>query len=94
MKITPKNILRHELIGLEACVVKSKNPSQVGICGLILDETYKTIVIGVPGGPKKRIFKAQVVLRIKLPDGKELLVDGAFLVGRPEERLKRRVMLW
>jgi ribonuclease P protein subunit POP4 len=94
MKITPNNILRHELIGLEAEVVDSKNPFQVGIKGIILDETLKTITIGFPGGRKRIVLKNQVVLRVKLPDGLTVKVDGKYLVGRPEERLKKKIYEW
>ena len=87
MKITPRNILRHELIGLEAEVVDSTNPFQIGIRGIILDETYKTLVIGYPGRRKRRVFKSQVKLRVWLPDGQVVKIDGRYLLGRPEERL-------
>jgi hypothetical protein len=35
-----------------------------------------------------------VKLLLRLPDGTLLLVDGKELVGRPEERLKKRVRTW
>uniref|UniRef100_A0A7C1CGD1 Ribonuclease P protein component 1 n=1 Tax=Thermofilum adornatum TaxID=1365176 RepID=A0A7C1CGD1_9CREN len=94
MKITPRNILRHELIGLEAEVVDSTNPFQIGIRGFILDETYKTLVIGYPGRRKRRIFKSQVKLRVWLPDGQVVKIDGRYLLGRPEERLKKKLYEW
>ncbi len=94
MRHTPRNLLRHELIGLEAEVVDSRNRSQVGIRGLILDETRNMLLIGMPGGRKRWVAKKDVVLRVVLPDGLRLIVEGRVLVGRPEERLKRRLRDW
>ncbi|MGC8885418.1 MAG: ribonuclease P protein component 1 [Candidatus Nanoarchaeia archaeon] len=86
---TPRNILRHELIGLEARVLKAKNPSNVGLAGKIVDETQNTLTLEVSGRQKK-IFKSDIVLALKLPDGKQVQIDGALLVGRPWERIKKK----
>jgi ribonuclease P protein subunit POP4 len=94
LRITPRNILRHELIGLEAEVIDSPNNCLVGIKGLILDETRNTLLLGEPGGSKKRVLKHLAVFRIKLPDGTVVRVDGRVLVGAPEDRLKKRVYRW
>jgi ribonuclease P protein subunit POP4 len=94
LRITPRNILRHELIGLEAEVIDSPNKCLVGIKGLILDETRNTLLLGEPGGSKKRVLKHLAVFRIKLPDGTVVRVDGRVLVGAPEDRLKKRVYRW
>lgn len=94
MKITPRNLLNHELIGLEAEVVESSNKDLVGIRGLILDETRNTLLIGQPGGKKRRVLKHVAVFRIILPDGTKVKVEGKVLVGRPEERLKRKYYRW
>ncbi|MFQ5887627.1 MAG: ribonuclease P protein subunit, partial [Candidatus Hydrothermarchaeales archaeon] len=37
--LTPKNLVRHELIGLETEVVDSTNHSLVGLKGTVVDET-------------------------------------------------------
>ncbi len=94
MRINPKNILRHELIGLQAEVVEAQNPYLVGIKGIVLDETKNTLVIGEPGGERKTVLKFQAVFRFILPDGTKVLVDGKYLVGRPEERLKKLYYRW
>lgn len=94
MRRTPRNILQHEIIGLRARVVESRNPYQVGIEGKIVDETMKTIAIAVDGGKVKRVLKNDVKLLLDLPDGTQVLVDGRELLGRPEERLKKRVRTW
>ncbi len=92
-RITPENVLLHELIGLEAVVAESSNKLQVGLSGRIVDETMKTLVIETPRG-RKRVLKREVKLLLKLPDGTLVLVDGRELVGRPEDRLKKRVRDW
>ncbi|MEZ0345034.1 MAG: ribonuclease P protein component 1 [Infirmifilum sp.] len=91
MRITPRNILRHELIGLPVQVVEARNPSLIGVKGLVLDETKNTLVIGEPGGRKRVVLKFQAVFLFELPGGSKVRVDGRYLVGRSEERLKRRL---
>jgi len=93
MKRTPSNILLHELIGLEATVVESSNRYQVGISGRIIDETMKTLLLETARG-RKRVFKAEVKLLVRLPDGVMVLIDGRELVGRPEDRLKKKIRDW
>lgn len=87
--ITPKNIIRHELIGLKAEIVKSKNKSLIGLKGKIIDETRSMLTIETNKGEKK-IIKKGCTLKIKL--NKEVVeIDGALLVGRPEKRIKKKV---
>ena len=43
--ITPKNLVKHELIGLEAEVAGSTNKFSIGISGLVVDETKNTLSI-------------------------------------------------
>jgi ribonuclease P protein subunit POP4 len=87
--ITARTLLRHELIGLNAKVLRSKNAANVGIEGKITDETLNTLTIQT-NSREKKIFKADVVLLIELPDRKKVQVDGALLVGRPWERIKKK----
>ncbi len=94
MKRTPRNILQHEIIGLQARVAESRNPYQVGLEGKIIDETMKTIVLLTERGERKRVLKSDVKLLLRLQDGTLVLVDGKELVGRPEDRLKKRVRTW
>lgn len=85
--MNPRNIIRHELIGLEAEIVKAKNPSLVGIKGKIIDETRNTIIIR-QGKKMKRILKEHAVFNIRV-ENKIVQLDGKLLVGRPEERIKK-----
>jgi len=88
MKATPKNIVRLELIGREAQVVRSTDKNKVGIRGRIVDETKNMIKILTERGEKK-IPKAECTFRIKLDDV-YVDIDGKILVARPEERIKKR----
>jgi len=87
--LTEKNLVRHELIGLEVEVKKSTNKSQVGIKGKVVDETYNMLVIETEKG-EKMVEKKSCVFIFKLPNGKKVEVEGWVLVGRPEDRIKKK----
>ena len=87
--ISSRNILRHELIGLEAGVVRSRNPSHRAVEGFIVDESMKTLVIE-QDGESKRIPKRDATFIIKLPSGL-VEVEGAALYGRPQDRVKKKI---
>jgi ribonuclease P protein subunit POP4 len=87
VKVTP-SILQHEFIGLKAKVMRSSNPSCVGISGRVVDETQKTFTI-LHKEKEKIIVKETSVLHFALPDGSLIEVDGKVLVGRPEDRVKK-----
>lgn len=94
MKVTPA-ILQHEFIGLNAKVVKSSQPSYVGIAGKIIDESRNTFTILGENGKRKIILKKGTIFQFVLPDETVVEIDGKVLVGRPEARVKKRVRrLW
>ena len=93
MPVKPENILRHELIGLRTVVAKSTNAFLVGTRGRIIDETRNTVTVGTKKGVKV-IPKAAAVFRFDLSDGSVVEVEGAELVGRPENRMKARGRRW
>lgn len=82
MSITPENLPRHELIGLECEVVESEDEGQVGISGEVLDETQSMLRIG-----DKEVEKETGVFRFTLPSGEKVKVDGSLINKRPEERV-------
>ena len=84
---TPSNILRHELIGLEAKVVKDSNPCNLSIKGVVVDETRNTLSIKTSGS-EKIVAKEEAVFVFNL-SGTLVEVEGATLVGRPEDRVKK-----
>jgi len=89
MKVTPA-IVQQELIGLDAKVVRSSHPGYVGIAGRVLDETRNTITI-LHENKKKIIIKSTAVFHFTLPDGTIVEINGKAIVGRPENRIKKRV---
>ncbi|MGB9134644.1 MAG: ribonuclease P protein component 1 [Candidatus Bathyarchaeia archaeon] len=93
MKITPE-IVQQEFIGLMAKVARSSNPVCVGIKGTIINETRNTFVI-MQNKKRKTIAKNQSVFRFTLPDATIVEIEGTVLLGKPEDRLKRRIRrLW
>jgi ribonuclease P protein subunit POP4 len=89
MPITKRNVLRHELIGLEARVTNSSDPTLLGASGKIVDETRDMLVVERVGNAKI-VPKANSKFMFTLPSCEVVEVDGAKLVGRPEERVRRR----
>ncbi len=85
-----QNILAHELIGLKVRVVYASDPSLIGLEGRIVDETMHLLVIETEKGEKK-VQKRVAVFEFILPMGERVVVDGALLEHRPEERTKK---LW
>lgn len=86
---TPFNIIHHELIGLEAEVVGSLRPGDVGLGGSIVDETQQTLKIKA-GGKTKTVPKEGVVLRMRLPKNAVVEIEGRLLAGRPQDRVKNK----
>ena len=78
-----RDLIRHELIGLKAEVIDSRNKANIGIIGKIVDESKFTIVVE-HNNRQKRLFKNNITLRI---DG--IIIDGKVLVMRPKDRIKK-----
>jgi len=87
----PKNIMRHELIGLPCEVIASQNASQIGIKGKIVDETMKMIII--KNGEKKSIQKSGSVFRIDL-EKQKVDINGNYMIARSEDRIKKKFKKW
>ncbi len=93
--ITPENIVRHELIGLEARVESSKDPGAPGTSGRVIDETRNMLKLETAGGKEKSFAKEQCVFSFVVPGtGERVRVDGKILVARPEDRVKKRFDRW
>jgi len=92
--ITPKNIVRHEFIGLLVRVTDSANKALIGTEGKVIDETRNTLTIEV-AGLEKTFIKDQCVFSFFLPDSKKWVkVNGDVIVARPEDRIKKKLKLW
>jgi ribonuclease P protein subunit POP4 len=89
MNVTP-DIIRYEFIGTEAEVSKSTHPDYIGISGKVIDETRNTFTI-LHEGKRKTVIKDSTMFHFKFSDGTIIEIDGKILLGRPEDRLKRRV---
>jgi ribonuclease P protein subunit POP4 len=83
-------IVQDEFIGLKAKVVKSSNTCHVGISGKVIDETRNTLVIRHKN-EDKIIAKETAVFQFTLHDGTVVEVEGNVIVGRPEDRMKKRL---
>ncbi|UCG37441.1 MAG: ribonuclease P protein component 1 [Candidatus Bathyarchaeota archaeon] len=93
MTATPA-IVKHEFIGLKVKIAHCSNSKCTGIAGTIVDETRNTFVV-LDGNKRKTIIKDQTIFHFTLPDSTVIEIDGNLLVGRPEERLKKRLRrLW
>jgi len=78
---------------LKAIVARSSNPLLVGTRGQIVDETRNTLRLSTRTGVKV-IPKGVAVFRFDLSDGSAVEVEGARLVGRPENRMKAKGRRW
>ncbi len=87
----PEYIIAHEWIGLNVEVVNSTNQSEVGIKGKVVDETKNTLKILTEKG-LKTVIKRGRVFRVKFA-GKLIDVSGDLINFRPEERIKKGLML-
>lgn len=91
--ISSKNLVRHELIGLEVKVVESTNPSQAGLSGKVVDETRNILSIDTGKGVKN-LAKQDCTFSFHLPSGEWVRVEGRLLVARPEDRIKKKLKKW
>lgn len=84
--ISPQNVLRHELIGLDVLVSGAANPLQKGISGHIIDETKNLLIIETPK-KIKRIPKMHSRFQLHLPGSELVEIDGSVMVLAPEKRI-------
>ena len=84
-----KDIRRKELIGREVELVDSTNKDNIGIKGKIINETKHTFIIK-QSKTKKTIMKNNTTLKIKM-NNKNIIIKGKSLVGRPEDRIQKRL---
>jgi ribonuclease P protein subunit POP4 len=89
MRLTPSNLLRHELIGLRLNVDESSNSTVRGLRGTVIDETRNMLVIENERNNEKRVPKAGNRFIFELDDGKLVRVKGDRLILRPEDRIKK-----
>jgi ribonuclease P protein subunit POP4 len=88
VKINP-SILQKELIGLNVKVAKSPNSDLLGISGKVIDETRNTLVVRHENSDKI-ISKNVAVFHFTMPDRTVVEINGAVILGRPENRVKKQ----
>ncbi len=88
--ITPQNILKHELIGLQVTVEHSPNKFEEKISGFIIDETKNLLLVDTGRGIKS-LEKQYKLLRVTLPDSISVIIDGSALSVSPTRRVSMRV---
>ena len=91
--VRPGSILRHELLGLPVTVTESTDPGLIDASGLVVDETKNMLHI-LSGGRVRKIPKSNARFAFTLNNGTLVEVDGEKLVGRPEDRVRRRKRRW
>ncbi len=84
------SIVQNEFIGFAANVVKCSNPTVVGLKGQVIDETRNTFTLSCDSG-RKVVIKDTAVFDFTLSDGTVVEIDGKVMMGRPEDRLKKRI---
>ncbi len=89
--IKPEHILAHEWIGLEVEVVDSPNKHEVGLESIVINETMNTLTLRTEKG-YKMVAKRGRTFRVRFK-GYVLRVKGDLIAFRPEERIKRGLML-
>ena len=85
--ITPTNLIRNELIGLDVVVSGSLNPLSIRIQGKVIDETQQTLTIQTKKGTKK-ILKRLSTFVFNIKD-KKVEVKGSVIAKRPWERISK-----
>ena len=76
------------LIGRKVKVVDSSNETLKGTEGRVVDETKNLLVVDT-GRKLKKVLKKDVRFRVTTNEG-PVIIDGQDIVGRPEERLKKK----
>lgn len=89
MKINRKNIIYHEIIGLNVCILKHLDPNLEGKCGKVYYETKNTLVLETDKG-KKTVMKKGAIFEF-LIENEKITVLGDDLIGRPEDRVKNLI---
>jgi len=84
--ISPQNVLRHEMIGLDILVVGAQNPLHRGLYGRIVDETRNLLILETSLGIK-RIPKQGSRFQVRLCSGELVEIDGSVMILAPEKRI-------
>jgi ribonuclease P protein subunit POP4 len=86
--ITAENILAHEVIGLNATIAESTDPSLAGLKGTIVFETKNTFSIRSGDAIRQVAKKAAKKIEIQTQSG-ACFISGSSMIARPEDRISR-----
>ncbi|MAF51103.1 MAG: ribonuclease P protein component 1 [Nanoarchaeota archaeon] len=81
-----KDVVKYEFIGEKLKVIEAKNKNLIGVTGKVINETKNMFVLN----NEKKLIKNQCVFDIHNGE-KVYRIDGKLLVGRPEDRIKKRI---
>ncbi|MFB6105839.1 MAG: ribonuclease P protein component 1 [Halobacteriaceae archaeon] len=90
MPVTPENLVRHELVGLDVEVVDSTDAERVGTAGRVVGETTRTLELCTDAGVTV-VPKRGTTFEFALPDGESVVVEGRVLEARPARRTEQEV---
>ena len=79
-------IYNNTWIGTTLNVVESSDSTLVGRSGIVLDETKNTLVL-LEGDARVTLGKAAITFTI---DNSDVVIQGAFVGQRPEDRTHRK----
>ncbi|MHA1916773.1 MAG: ribonuclease P protein subunit [Candidatus Ranarchaeia archaeon] len=82
-------ILDTPVLGTTVEILHSTNSNQIGIKGLVIDETRNTITVSDSNSKKSIYEKKMLTLKIEQEDGNKNIYYGASIVGRPYDRIKK-----
>ncbi|MHA1268746.1 MAG: ribonuclease P protein subunit [Candidatus Helarchaeota archaeon] len=89
MKIKPNYIINQKLIGLNTKIISKHNPS-ITWNGKIIDETCNMfIILDDKTKIKKKIPKLGNIFMFNF-ENYQIEVNGKILIGRPENRIKKK----
>jgi RNase P/RNase MRP subunit p29 len=80
-------LARGRLIGREARVDGSDDPTLAGLAGRIVDETMNTLTLQT-GSRRRTVGKPGQQFAIRF-EGREVLLNGHEIAHRPEDRVKK-----
>ena len=84
-----KRLKKGELIGKSIEIIDSKNKANIGLKGIIIDETRNTLQIKTKEGKKKMLIKEDITFVMKI-NNEEFMIKGDEIRVAPEERIKLR----
>ncbi len=80
------SIMHAPWLAREIEVIGSRDPSLVGVTGMIVEETRRTLRVRTIGG---EVTLPKDVIKFTI-DSEEVEIDGASVTQRPEDRINRR----